>query len=319
MAQVFISYKSDDRPHVQPLVQGLRANGLAVWWDQEISPDAPWEATIERELDEAKAVIVAWSQTSVASEHVKAEARRARHDGKLIQVFLDHCQPPLFFGERQGVSLRDWNGATSDHRFQTVLEATRAVSVGKPPPAGVGYSPRRRRKLWRTILAAAGSPTVAALLVLAANIGGSRDGLCRLWPGLPFCTLPAVAAESAALAAQARSKTIQAVTGAWDRQNGSCASPITISESTDANGATLLKVLGPNGFAGLSQVIAVDNGAVIGRQISTTPSGVKEQWQYSPNGDEMSVTDKDGVITHLVRCIGNAATAPSRTSRTPPA
>src|SRR5579862_8929732 len=83
MAQVFISYKSDDRPRVQRLVQGLRANGLAVWWDQDIAPDAPWEATIERELDAAKAVIVAWSQTSVASEHVKAEARRARHDGKL--------------------------------------------------------------------------------------------------------------------------------------------------------------------------------------------------------------------------------------------
>jgi hypothetical protein len=308
MAQVFISYKSDDRPHVQRLVQALRANGLAVWWDQDISPDAPWEATIERELDEAKAVIVAWSQTSVASEHVKAEARRARHDGKLIQVFLDNCQPPLFFGERQGVSLVGWNGAAADHRFQTVLEATWAVSVGKPPPAGVGYAPRRRRKLWRTVLAVAGSPTVAALLVIAANIGGSRDGVCRLWGGLPFCAR-AAGAQSAVLAAQARSKTIQAVTGAWDRQSGSCSKPITISESTDANGATLIKVLGPNGFAGESQVIAVDNGALISRQVSSTASGGKEQWQYSPNGDEMSVTDKDGVITHLVRCIGSPTRA----------
>jgi hypothetical protein len=311
VAQVFISYKTDDRPQVQRLVQGLRANGLAVWWDQDIAPDAPWELTIERELDEAKSVIVAWSQTSVASDNVKAEARRARHEGKLIQVFLDHCQPPLFFGERQGVSLEGWTGATSDHRFEAVLQATWAVSVGNAPPAGVGYAPRRRRGLWQTILAVAGSPTVAALLVIAANIGGSRDGVCRLWAALPFCAHPAhvTATDSAALATQARSNTIRAVTGAWDRQNGSCSTPVTISESTDTNGATLLRVLGPNGFAGVSQVIAVDNGAVISRDISSTIPGAKEQWQYSPNGDEMSVTDKDGVITHLIRCIGNPARA----------
>src|SRR5580658_6767474 len=145
MAEVFISYKREDNPAVQPLVQALRGNGLTVWWDQDIEPTAPWELTIERELLAAKAVIVAWSPTAVVSENVKAEARRARRLGKLVQVFIEPCDPPLFFGERQGVSLHGWGGNVSDHRFQTVVAAAQAVVAGKAPPEGVGYAPAKRR------------------------------------------------------------------------------------------------------------------------------------------------------------------------------
>ena len=111
MADVFVSYKREDLPAVHILVAGLRRCGLSVWWDQDIRADEPWELTIERELEGAKAAIVAWSPASVASENVKAEARRARGQGKLVQVFIAPCDPPLFFGERQGVDLKHWSGA----------------------------------------------------------------------------------------------------------------------------------------------------------------------------------------------------------------
>ena len=136
MTDVFISYKRENLAAVGRLVEALRAEGVGVWWDQDIPPNAAWEATIEAALAAAKLVIVAWSPASVASENVKAEARRARTQGRLLQVFVEVCEPPLFFGERQGVDLQHWSGATSDPAFRTVLDAIRdRVTVPLIPTA----------------------------------------------------------------------------------------------------------------------------------------------------------------------------------------
>ena len=94
---VFLSYKREDATGVSKLVAAMREAGLDVWWDEDIPPSAPWEATIEKALAEAKAVIVCWSPASIKSENVRSEARVAREDGRLIQVFLERCLPPLFF------------------------------------------------------------------------------------------------------------------------------------------------------------------------------------------------------------------------------
>ncbi len=59
MTDVFISYKRENLAAVNRLVEALRAEGVGVWWDQDIPPNAPWEATIERELAAARLVIVA--------------------------------------------------------------------------------------------------------------------------------------------------------------------------------------------------------------------------------------------------------------------
>jgi hypothetical protein len=176
MAQVFVSYKRENKEVVHALVQRLRSAGLSVWWDSEIAPDAPWEATIERELEQARAVIVAWSRAAVASENVKAEARRAREQGKLIQVFLEPCDPPLFFGERQGVELTNWSGDANDDRFEAVVAAAKAVSEGRRPPAGSGYTPRKRARapFWLGV--------AAALLVVLAlvNLDRLRELSCSI-------------------------------------------------------------------------------------------------------------------------------------------
>src|SRR5689334_769730 len=116
MADVFLSYKREDVARVRKLVAGLRSAGLDVWWDEDIPASAPWEATIERELAEAQSVIVCWSPDAVASENVRSEARAAREDGRLLQVFLRPCTLPLFFGERQGIDLSNWRGRSSDPR-----------------------------------------------------------------------------------------------------------------------------------------------------------------------------------------------------------
>jgi len=60
MADVFISYKRGDAARVRKLVAALRDQGLDAWWDEDIPPSAPWEATIESALAGATAVIVCW-------------------------------------------------------------------------------------------------------------------------------------------------------------------------------------------------------------------------------------------------------------------
>src|SRR5256714_10871418 len=117
MADVFLSYKREDAARARKLVAALREGGLDVWWDEYIPPSAPWEATIEKALADAKAVIVCWSPASVASENVRSEARVAREDGRLIQVFVKPSAPPLFFGERQGIDLSKWRGKADDPRI----------------------------------------------------------------------------------------------------------------------------------------------------------------------------------------------------------
>lgn len=131
MADVFISYKREDSLKVRMLVVALREANFDVWWDEDIPASALWEAAIEEALANAKAVVVCWSPASVDSENVRSEARVAREDGRLVQVFLKPCSPPLFFGERQGVDLCGWRGNPGDIRFSRIVDAVRAVSAGK--------------------------------------------------------------------------------------------------------------------------------------------------------------------------------------------
>src|SRR5437868_10539353 len=136
MPDVFLSYKREDAASVRTLVAALRQAGLDVWWDEDIPASAPWEATIERALADAKAVIVCWSPASVASENVRSEARVAREDGRLIQVFVKPSTPPLFFGERQGVDLSKWRGNADDPRIGRVAETVRKVAAGERVEGG---------------------------------------------------------------------------------------------------------------------------------------------------------------------------------------
>jgi TolB-like protein len=171
MVDVFLSYKREDATRVGNLVAALREAGLDVWWDEDIPPSAPWEATIEKALADAKAVIVCWSPTSVTSENVRSEARVAREDGRLIQVFLKPCLPPLFFGERQGVDLSKWRGNVDDPRVRTIAETARKIAAGERvetdmgAAAGVLRQSEGRSRLSRIIAVAA-----IVLVVLGAGM-----------------------------------------------------------------------------------------------------------------------------------------------------
>lgn len=306
MTSIFISYKRENKEAVQRIVQGLRGAGLTVWWDQDIQPDAPWEQTIEAELEKAKVVIVAWSQAAVASENVKAEARRARNQGKLIQTFVEPCEPPLFFGERQGVDLSSWNGDANDHRFTTVLAAARAILAGKRPPQGVGYAPRKRRP-WAAIMAALAF--FSLLFGLIANIGGARDAVCEMAALNPFCVeygLVAVAeaADPAIVLAEQRERLMQALNGGWARLDRDCAETVTFVSERGDDDVYRIRSSAAGGFESIMQVTTIDtdNGVITARQTRPGEDGRREQWEYRPDGDVLAMRDSAGTETTLARC-----------------
>jgi hypothetical protein len=136
VADVFVSYKSEDRERVRLLVASLRRSGLSVWWDQDIPQGAPWEESIAQALNAAKCVIVCWTKLSAhhqTGKKVQVEAREAQDAGKLLQVLLEKVAPPLFFRQAQAADLATWNGDEGAAKFQVIAQATRDILDGREP------------------------------------------------------------------------------------------------------------------------------------------------------------------------------------------
>ena len=78
MADIFISYKSERRRAARHLEQILLRYGYTVWFDHALVRGQDYELQIERQIREAKAVIVLWCPLSVGSEAVRSEASSGR-------------------------------------------------------------------------------------------------------------------------------------------------------------------------------------------------------------------------------------------------
>jgi serine/threonine-protein kinase len=99
MWDVFISYKAEDRPRVEPLVDALEGEGLSVWWDARVTGGEAWREAIAEHLEAARCVIVVWSKRSTSPEgrFVRDEASRAQQRGTYLPITIDKVQPPLAF------------------------------------------------------------------------------------------------------------------------------------------------------------------------------------------------------------------------------
>lgn len=134
MVDVFISYSRANQDVVRRLADAVKALGYAVWWDDELPPHLSYGEVITEKVGQAKAAIVVWSEGSIGSEWVRAEADLARNQKKLIQTALDDCMPPMPFNQIQFASIGGWDGV-SDHAGWRKVQASLTALCG-PPPAG---------------------------------------------------------------------------------------------------------------------------------------------------------------------------------------
>jgi len=140
MADVFISYKSEDRAAVEDIVNGLTAENVSVWWDQGIAPTTEWRAEIHRQLQAAKVVVVVWSRASTdftSGKWVIQEAEEADKRGALVPVLIDDVAPPLGLRHVQAGDLIDWRGDRRDPRWGGFMETVRAKLEGRAVDAAV--------------------------------------------------------------------------------------------------------------------------------------------------------------------------------------
>ena len=125
MADVFISYSKADREKVVMLAAYLESEGWTVWWDMNLAVGDTYRDEIMKQLAAARAVIVLWTQNSIKSDFVRAEAGRAKADSKLIPVKesdVTYGDIPLPFGEMH----------TEDLSKHELIRAAVVAQLAKP-------------------------------------------------------------------------------------------------------------------------------------------------------------------------------------------
>ncbi len=169
MADVFISYASEDRDRVRPLAEALQARRISVWWDRALVAGDDYANVIERELDAAKVVVVVWTEASVGSTFVRDEAGRAKDQGRLVPVQLDRgVKIPIGFGTIQAEDFTAWNGGAGAAQVQLLEEALRARLEGRAVDGGAVQN--KRKRLMRRVRLVSILGLIATVLVIAASV-----------------------------------------------------------------------------------------------------------------------------------------------------
>jgi len=127
---IFLSYARQDRQTARTFAESLINEGFNVWWDASLHSGETFDEVIERNLRDAKAVVVLWSPRSVASRWVRAEATLADRRNKLVPAIIEACDRPIVFELTHTAELADWHGDASDARWrQFVLDLHRMIDT----------------------------------------------------------------------------------------------------------------------------------------------------------------------------------------------
>ncbi len=133
MSDIFLSYKSEDSEKAQKIAKAIEKKGYTVWWDRIIPPGRNFDDVIEEELDEAKCVVVLWSEKSIKAKWVKTEASEGDMRGILVPVLIEDVRPPLAFRMMQAAKLMDWDGTSLHHEFDLLIQSVGRI-LGWPAP-----------------------------------------------------------------------------------------------------------------------------------------------------------------------------------------
>jgi hypothetical protein len=118
IADIFISYASEDIARAKSLAEALEKKRLTVWWDRKILPGETFDEVISGALSAAKCVIVLWSHASVKSSWVKEEADEAARRKILVPALIDDVEIPLGFRRIQAAQLKDWYREYGEHNTE---------------------------------------------------------------------------------------------------------------------------------------------------------------------------------------------------------
>jgi hypothetical protein len=169
MADVFLSYSSNDRAAAERVQAALSARGIDVFWDQETPPGVDWDTWIRSKLTACKVAVVLWSKESIASPNVRHEAIVARDAGKLVPAMVESLTPedfPMGLYLVQAVLLQDWRNPGSRGMARLVSEVEARLGGGAAPRA------RPRRAPAQSAGGGKASMVLAGFVAIALAAGG---------------------------------------------------------------------------------------------------------------------------------------------------
>jgi len=177
MADIFISYSKADRDKVVPLTAYLESEGWTVWWDKHLAAGDTYRDEIMTQLATARAVVVLWTQNSIKSDFVRAEAGHAKARDKLIPVKesdVSYADIPLPFGEMH----------TEDLLNLELIRAAIIAQLVKPEtqPSGWWISTRIFRSellTWMAIIC--GAITIFSALQTIIHLSSAARWLVINW------------------------------------------------------------------------------------------------------------------------------------------
>lgn len=138
MAGIFLSYSRADSESAFRIVQGLRALGIDVWWDQDM-PGVDWQYELSARIDDMAAVLVLWSVHSAGSKSVRDEARLGDKREKLINALIGLREPPEPFDRINGLPIDGWNGHDPHSGWRRLIQTVEMllVRIGDAEPGSV--------------------------------------------------------------------------------------------------------------------------------------------------------------------------------------
>ncbi len=109
MAEVFVSYKREDRARVALIADILVELGLTVWFDTSLISGEDWAARIDAEIAACSAMVVCWSSAATQSTEVLREVRQGGARAILAPVLIEPCQIPHAFQSINAADLSQWS------------------------------------------------------------------------------------------------------------------------------------------------------------------------------------------------------------------
>lgn len=124
---IFLSFAEQDRNKANVFAEALDRQGWTVWWNQNVFAKTTYDSVMEKALDNAKCIIVLWSNDSVNSDLVRSEAKEGLDRNKLLQVLIDDVKIPLRF-RRIDAARIDWQETFSHPQFNQILDSVAKIA-----------------------------------------------------------------------------------------------------------------------------------------------------------------------------------------------
>lgn len=110
MADVFISYKREERPRCVLIHDKLFELGFSVWFDAKQEIGKEFDREIEREVMAARCVVTLWSPAAVDSLWVRSESAKGLEFHKLAGAMIEQTKLPMPYNLNSTADLTDFSG-----------------------------------------------------------------------------------------------------------------------------------------------------------------------------------------------------------------